>query len=285
MCRSCNGTGERHVKSELDVIRLFLPPNATQADLLKLSELRYDYRPPIDGMKYMDDKVQLLMRMITSLVFNQDLTEQVSMATATAVNAAVDSISNHLRLMAEQIENAWEFCHVIAMGYMGIDPERGEASLTHPTDFEIEPMSAVIANYAAAKAAGLPQAALDPLARRILNRMYRNDPRRVNEAMAFEEWRPFRGKADNLAAMIAGGLDPMDNTRILWEHFDRVAEEARALMPQGKTFDELSRARQGQIITRAIETVKEGLTPLAAPALPDPFTFDEIETEDDEPEE
>lgn len=287
MCPQCKGKGSITQTSELDVVDMILPNDAGNADMIDLSRLQHSIRPPIEGMAYMNEKVQELMRLVTALVFNQDTTGRVEMATATAVNSAVDSITNKLRDMAEQIENAWEMCHVIAMGYLGADPAQGEASLTHPADFEIEPMGMVVADYSAAKAAGLPAPALDPLLRRILNRMYRNDPRRVAEALALEEWRPLRGKTDALAAMIVAGLDPLDTTRLLWEHFDRVVEEVRALLPAGRMFQEFARTAQGNFISSAVEVIRQDLRPLA-PAPPDPFALlgaDGLEPEPGEEEE
>jgi hypothetical protein len=282
-CKACRGTGVIVPRSELDEVHMVLPAGVAPSELIDLAKLQHDQRPPVEGIAYIDAKVERLMRLITALVFNQDPTSRVEMATATAVTAAVDSITNHLLPLAEAIENVWEQCHVLAMGYAGLDPAKGDASLQHPSDFGIEPLESVLTEYKTAKDAGLPATMLDPLVRRAFNRLYRNDPRRVEDAMAYEEWRPWRAKPDAVAAMLAAQLDPLDTTRLLWEHFDRVVEEARALIPEGNSFYEYQRPAQWAFIQAAVKLVADTLT-LAQPA-PAPDGFPMLEPEDSGEEE
>jgi hypothetical protein len=282
MCRNCHGTGKVKQTNEMESVELEWADGMTVENFIDLSRLIYDHRPPVESLAYLDGKLQAFYRLIGSLIFNQDLTQGVSMRTATEVNAAEDTITNHLRNMAECIERAWEFAHMCALGYYSANLEKFDASLTHPADFQIARLEDVISEMKLASEAGAGAEAVLALKRRILHRLHRNDTNMVESAMAFERHRPYADKPDDVAMAIIQGLAPDDPTRVLWENFFEVKEEVFARMRElGIAFHELKWARQKSYIAKAVEAKTAAMKLATVPELPEPMGFNFNEPEDE----
>lgn len=273
-CRACGGSGHVTQMSELETIRLSWPAGADAAEMVDLSKLVHDHRPPIDTIQYFNDKVNAYYRMVNALIFNQDLTEGISMRTATEVNSAEQSITNHLLPMAEAIENAWEFGHLVAIALAGGDPGKVDVSMSHPEDYQVSPLAAVIEELNKAKQAGASMEATAAIQRRILNRLYRNDTVKVSDAMAFMAHMPWRDKDPATAVAISQARAQGDPDRLLFENFSRVQAEVFAGLG-GIPFSKLKWAAQKDRIKKALDIISAEIKALdnPEPAGPEAFNF------------
>lgn len=279
MCKSCHGAGRVKQASELEEVELLWPEGMETDAIIDLTRLVYDHRPPIDTLNYFNDKLNAYFRLIGALIFNQDLTEGVSMKTATEINAAEQSITNHLRLMAEKIENAWEFAHLCYIAYSGGNPDNCDVSLSHPEDMQVSPLSAVLADLSLARQAGASIGAIDALEKRILHRLYKNEAVRVSDAVAFSQHLPWRDKSPAEAAAISQSRQWDDPDRIVYENFSRIQAEVSAAL-NGLPFSKLNWQAQKERIARAVELIVSQAKPVEAP---EPAGIEEFNFEPGDP--
>lgn len=274
LCRSCNGSGKVKQASELDEVELLWPEGQGVEAMIELSKLIYDHRPPIEGIAYFNDKLNAYFRLIGALVFNQDLTEGVSMKTATEIRSAEDSITNHLLPMSGKIENAWEMGHLAAVAYAGADPGRADASLAHPDDMMITSLATVLEELSMAKGVATI-AAVDAIQKKILHRLYKNEAVMVADAMAYELHRPWRDKEPAVAASIAQSRAVDDIDRVIFENFARIQSTVQAAL-NGLPFSKLNWAAQRKRIQTAAEGIILEMKTEETPEPPDPamFNFD-----------
>lgn len=279
MCKQCHGSGKVKQASELEEVELLWPEGMDKEYMIDLTKLIYDHRPPIDALSYFNDKLNAYFRLIGALIFNQDLTEGVSMKTATEINAAEQSITNHLRFMAEKIENAWEFAHLCYIAYSGGSPEKCDVGLSHPDDMQVSPLSAVLADLSQARASGAPIQAIDALEKRILHRLYKNEAVRVSDAVAFSQHLPWRDKSPAEAAAISQSRQWDDPDRIVYENFSRIQAEVSAAL-NGLPFSKLNWQAQKERIARAVELIVSQAKPVEAP---EPAGIEEFNFEPGDP--
>jgi hypothetical protein len=271
MCRSCNGSGKIKQSSELEDVELLWPDGGDASEFIDLSKLAYHHRAPIDNLQYFNDQLNAYFRLIGALIFNQDLTEGVSMKTATEIMSAEDAITNHLRFMAEALENAWELAHLCAVGYAGGDPEKADVSLAHPDDLAITPTIAVVQELQQAKAAGATVAAIKAFHRKMLARLYKNDAQAVADGMAFESHRPWADKEAAQAFAISQSRAATDPKRVLFECFAEVVEDVKAKLGTIR-FSQLNRQAQKREIAQAVQNIIDAMV---IEALPEPIGIEQ----------
>ena len=273
-CPACKGTGKKYAITEQKIIEFAFEAGMAEDDVIELSKLAYDHRPPVESLEYLNTKIQGFFRMIQALVFNQDLTEAISMKTATEVRAAVDAITNHLMPMAERIEAAWEMAHKCALAYNAPDAiDESEYSCKHPDDFQVNSMEDVIKNLnETIKAGGTPEAVAG-MQRRLLFRIYPNDSNYVGSAMAFNSFLPFASMPKDQQYARITELPDDHPDRVLTERAGYIqANVFSALEQQGVYFSELTRPMQRSMIEAEVkrvidEEIKPNM-PLSAPDAP-----------------
>lgn len=267
-CPSCKGTGKKYAMTEQRSIEFAFEPGMNAEDIIELAKLAYDHRPPTESLNYLNDKLNSFFRMVQALIFNQDLTQAISMKTATEVNAAVDAITNHLMPMASALEAVWEMGHKCALAYNAIPPEKAEYSCKHPDDFQVSSTTQVINDLKETIEAGASNEAVTAMQRKLLLRAYPNDTNYVDSCIAFQSYLPFQSLPSAQQFAIITSLPANHPDRVLTERAGYIQNRIfQELQTKGLYFTEIDAVAQRSMIEAEVEKVIEGQV---MPFLPGP---------------
>lgn len=281
ICGVCRGSGKAPVIGEMDTMDFILPVRVTDEELLDLTKLLYTHHPPVDALDAMRTRLDSLMQLVASLIFSQDPTQRVDMKTATAVNAAERTITNHLRWIAEKLEGAWEYSVLMMLEYNDGDLSKVDISLSHPADLVLTSLDVAIQNLKSAQDAGASASAIKTLQKAVLLRQNPADMRRVDSGVAFLSHKPFSGLPTNMQSVIAMGYSQDHPLRVLWENFDQIQCDVEdELQRNGVYFSELTRPNQTTLIDAAVrQFIERKIKPFMAPAGPEAFNNQNDEEE------
>ena len=223
MCKRCGGSGKVMPLTEQAVITLAWPER--QEEVFNLASLTHYAERPINLIEFFRTEIERLSRQVMLAVYSQqavDAANLMSIATATQASIEYDKINNKLAPIAALIEKAFELAWRVAFQYYGAT---GEVMLSFPQDFKLQSIDGLIAQYNAAKGAGLPYEVLQSIRSDILKKQYRNSPEQVMFAEALEKHRPFKTKSVNEIGFILQTRAENDPDRQVWENWDEIANE------------------------------------------------------------
>lgn len=256
-CPKCKGTGVKAHKSEQEAILLALPEDFE--NFFPLDKLAHYLTPPQHVPDYLDKKIDKLIGRISVGLFGSDVFERPKVVnTATEVIQEAEEINDVLAQIGKTYSRAFKKCMRVISQYLEVSEG---FSVVHqfPNDFKTRSLSMLLNAYQVAKSSNSPYEILAGLGMDIMGKIYTNDPVKVKETQAWEEYKPFKSLMPEMVAMVLTERDPLDFDRVLYENFDRVKRlvkgYGRGLLP----FFAVSEQKQKQWIEQAVEEVRQSI--------------------------
>ena len=249
------------VQSEQDV-KTFAWPERVE-DLFDLSKISHYAERPIEILIQYREIVREAQSSIMYAVYNQEKMDSGKLSTAetaTQVRLEYDKIYNKLASFAELIALAWEKAQ--RTGYQYCGDVNVTANMTYPHDFKMKTILELLAEREAATNAAAPYAVVRSIDDDLLIKQYRNNPDKAADIMAFERWKPWKGKTPEDVALIVQSRDTQDPDRVLWENWDQVIEDVRLAF---MSFSTIPEDQQRQILYDTAMKLNEKIIYTSAP--------------------
>lgn len=252
-CPGCGGSGISSHTSEQDSIQIPYPePGQEWPDLSKLSH-REDAN--LELPKWLEEKIDKLTRKVMAVTLNQELFDQTQVVkTATEAGLNHNRLYNKLSPFAEHVAKIWGLQYRLA--FQVYNQPEGKATMTYPADFAMKTIEQLELDYQRAVQSGLGYEVQWQIKCQILEKIHRNNPALVAEIKAFEKYRPFKDKTEQMALNIVQGRAVDDPQRILFENWTEVQEVVKEKLRNTESrFQDLAPDAQKTAIEEAVETV------------------------------
>jgi len=172
-CNSCSGTGKNFTFTWGKDYKIPMPENVASGDTTALPSPPFGVvDPPIDTIRYLDEKVQKLLD-TAFLNLSIDVTEKPSGQSATEVMADQDTLISFLiKISGEEFYLLEES---LDAQYFMRYKKPAEIKVNEPTEFRIKTTADLTAEYEGALKAGLPGVYLSKLLGQTFGQRFKND--------------------------------------------------------------------------------------------------------------
>jgi len=172
-CNSCSGTGKNFTFTWGKDYKIPMPENVASGDTTALPSPPFGVvDPPIDTIRYLDEKVQKLLD-TAFLNLSIDVTEKPSGQSATEVMADQDTLISFLiKISGEEFYLLEES---LGAQYFMRYKKPAEIKVNEPTEFRIKTTADLTAEYEGALKAGLPGVYLSKLLGQTFGQRFKND--------------------------------------------------------------------------------------------------------------
>ena len=244
VCKSCNGTGRQKVHTTgQDVIELALPDS--KEEMIDLNSLIAYIYPPIDGMRFTDEKLTALIKMCKEAVYNSDTyTRNEISDTATGLNIGMESIYDTIYPYAVNLAESWEF--VVNTSAKIIDAyEELIVTATVDKDFKFKTKSELLKELNDAKLAGANESIIRAIQHDIMIAIFDEKPSELIKYNIKDKFFPFSGKTEaEIIGLMAGPYIP-NEVKVLYSNFGNIFDE---LERENENFYELNSLKQKELI-------------------------------------
>lgn len=250
VCKSCGGTGRQKVHTTgQDVIEIALPDS--KEEMIDLNSLIAYIYPPIDGMRFTDEKLTSLIKMCKEAVYNSDTyTRNEISDTATGLNIGMESIYDTIYPYAVNLADGWAF--VVETSAKIIDAYE-ELILTASVDkdFKFKTKSELLKELNDARLAGANENIIRAIQHDIMIAIFDEKPSEIDKYLTKEKFFPFSGKTEaEIIALMAGSYIPKD-LKVLYSNFGIIFDQLEA---EYENFYELNSVKQKELIDTKIQS-------------------------------
>ena len=254
ICPVCKGTGKQIIHTTAsDVIEFPLPD--TKEEMIDLAQMILYVYPPIDGLKFQDERIDKLIKQAKEAVFNSDTyTRKEISTTATGQNIGIQAVYDVVYPYAVNAVNLWAF--VIETISLITDTNEGliiNASVQR--DFKFKTKEELISELQAAKTAGANETVIRLLNDEIIFAMYSEQPYELKKYTIKDFFNPFSGKQpEEIIALMTSALIPKE-IKVLYANFSNIFDEIEV---ENADFYEFEINKQREIVVKKInEYVKK----------------------------
>jgi hypothetical protein len=219
-CATCGGTGKIIHGGEQDVVTFKFPD--TKEEFVDLAQVAHYLVPPIEVLLNQQDQVKYLASILTYVIYSQEQSQEVNVQTATQFAINYSRIYNKLYPIALKVGEVESLAYRVAMQYYGAFRDGDNYHVTFPMDFAMKKESELIADLAAAKAAGAPYSVQKAISDALLKKKHKDNPAFVNDQLAFDALKPFSDKSPEELAMILATRSKTDPKRVAWENWQEI---------------------------------------------------------------
>jgi hypothetical protein len=252
-CPNCKGDG--WIKQDTEQGFVGVPfPEAGQ-EMLDLSKLIHKEKGDIEVVTMLMDKLDKASKRVMAVILNQEQYDSTS-----SVKTAMEVGLNHTRLynklspFAEKVGRIWSLQHRLA--FQAFNDPNGTGKMTYPADFAMKTVEQLQKEYRDAVESGQGYEVIWQIKCQILQKIHRNSPEMVDEIKAFERFRPFRDKPEQVQLSIVQGRAKNDPQRVLFENWPEIQEAVRIKLGTEK-FHRQSYDRQKALIGDAVAMMIE----------------------------
>lgn len=234
-CATCGGTGKIIHGGEQDVVTFRFPDSKEQ--FVDLAQVAHYLVPPIEVLLNQQDQVKYLASILTYVIYSQETSQEVNIQTATQFAINYSRIYNKLYPIALKVGQVESMAYRVGMQYYGAFKDGDNYHVTYPMDFAMKKESELIADLAAAKAAGAPYSVQKAISDALLKKKHKDNPAFVNDQLAFDALKPFSDKSPEELAMILATRAKTDPKRVAWENWQEIQHNIQArLKDRGAAF-------------------------------------------------
>lgn len=226
-CPKCSGTGKKKIKhsSPQDLITFDLTYRepAEEEDLIDLSKLIHNVAIPKEALEMTKQLVEECKVNCSKNVFNTNIfnrSEVVSMTAteARAMNAPINNVlwefatakANNIKFSIHSIADFMDFHDIVK--YLR----------KYSSDFGLETVTEILTMIKCAKDAGSHSEVVKALTMKLLSKLNRDNPERLNKIAVQECYRPFAGLSDSERVSKTSSLPELDSKKILCLYFDDI---------------------------------------------------------------
>ena len=192
---------------------------------------------PMEVLTNQQEQIDKLSTILTYVIYSQEQTEAVSIKTATEITINYSRIYNKLYPIALKVGQVESMAYRVGMQYYGAFRDGDGYHVTYPMDFAMKKESELIADLAAAKAAGAPYSVQKAISDALLKKKHKDNPGFVNDQLAFDALKPFSDKSPEELAMILSTRAKTDPKRVAWENWQEIQHNIQSrLKDRGAAF-------------------------------------------------
>lgn len=250
-CPSCKGTGSKIHRSELDFIRIAIPPNTEDArELIPVDSFVHYVRPPLEATQFISDDLADDMQAFFLTVLNSNKEQQVfAPRTATEVTFDTENMNNACKPFADQNSRLNEKVTRVSAQYMEED-EGLVYNHSFGKKLGLESSDYLASQIERAKGVNAGFEIINAYYAKWLAKEYPEQPEVANNWLAFERHKPFAGFSEGAVFSIIQERDSKDFDRVLFENWDSIK---RNIMQSQPNFYTLSYQRQSDIIRTEVD--------------------------------
>lgn len=231
-CPSCHGSGTLTITSAQEVVKLPLPPNVSNEDIIDLSKLIYNDRPGTDIVDLQLRYIDSLVANSISVVFNSDIFVKPSMSdTATGKTLDYENVYDVLYPFAVHYAQTWTFGVETISDIVDKDQDL-TVSMTFGKDFKFKTKNELLDDYKAAKEAGLGSAALEKIEADIIAIDNSEDPYNLRRWEVRKMYDPFYGKSHEETALLLTSNLSSRRAKILYANYGQIWDNVEAKEPE-----------------------------------------------------
>lgn len=251
-CPQCNGAGGKLHFSESDIVTFAMPKDMEDLSKLPaLSSLAYYHQPPLDVTQELYSWIKDFLEWVYIASFNSTNVDKAFAAkTATEISAIYDAINARVYSSATWWSRMVEKTVRVTSQYLGKDVKVRHSV---PMDMKLESLDVLLARYSAA--IDMPHEVKDAILHSILGKTFLDNPSRVESIKAWSYWKPFKSMSNETILFLLQSRANDDFDKILYENWDNVQIEVENTLPATTPFAKLDRAKQFELIQKAVATV------------------------------
>lgn len=251
-CSKCGGTGRQTITSGQDMITFDLPDDPK--DAFNLEQMLVYKTLPIDLPKYLNEKIELLVKQAFAAMFNSEtFTKTDISATATGLNLDLQNVYDTLYDYSGNYSRLWVFFVLRIADFVDAGKD---IEITHrfPKDFKLKTVSMLLAERKAAADSGASSYILQEIDRDIMRQMYIDRPADFIRLETKMKFYPFPGKSDyEIQTLLSTPESTTKRNILLYNNFDYLFEEIENDMLLESTpvwFYDLAYTKQREILDK-----------------------------------
>jgi hypothetical protein len=208
--------------------------------------------PPIDGMKFTNEKITELVKNCKEAIYNSDTYTKSQIAeTATGLNIGMESIYDTLYPYATNYAESWAFV-IETIAKITSTYEELIVTASVERDFKFKTKAELIADLNQAKLAGADEAILRAIQNDIMFTMFAEKPTELIKYQIKDKYNPFSGKTnEEIIALMAGSNIPK-YIKVLYSNYGYIFDE---LERENKNFFDMEENKQIELIKAKVEEI------------------------------
>lgn len=251
LCGHCSGTGLQPVHTTAqDMLVLALPD--TKEEMLDLNTLIAYIYPPVDGMKFTNDKITELVKNCKEAIYNSDTyTRQQISQTATGLNIDMQSIYDTLYPYAVNYAYSWKFI-IETISKITSTNEGLIIIAAVDKDFKFKTQEELVAELNQAKLAGASDSILRAIENDIMNTIFAEKPSELIKWQIKDKYNPFSGKSNEEIIALMASTNISKYIKVLYSNYGYIFDE---LERENKGFYEYEENKQIELIKAKVEEI------------------------------
>jgi len=255
ICQECQGTGKSPIhKGVTDILTFKIPDNP--ADMIDLEQLLVYKSPPIETLKFMDEYVSNIRKLIHAMMFNAEIFSRTEITTtATEKELETDNMNDTLYPFARAFSQMWEFIVEDIATFTDLN----DGLMLHhkmPEDFKFKSLPSLMAEMKAAKDAGASTSTIAAIEDDINNILYADRPGDLKRIQVKQKYNPFRGYDESTVRLLISQSKTTEYNAVLWANLESVFNEIELETPDiYNKSDDIITEKVKTIVTRYIEEI------------------------------
>lgn len=237
ICTECGGTGKSPIhKSVADIITFKLPKEGQE--LIDLEKILIYKSPPIETLKFMDEYVSGLRKLIHAMMFNAEIFSRTEITTtATEKNLETDNMNDTLYPFARAYSAMWEF----VVRDIATFKDLGKDLTVHhkmPEDFKFKSLPELMTEMKTAKDAGASTSTIAAIEDDINNILYNDRPVDLKKIQVKQRYNPFRGYDEGTVRLLISQNRTTEYNATLWANLESIFNELEIEDPNIYSMDD-----------------------------------------------
>ena len=254
-CGVCGGTGRQKVHTTgMDVLEFAFPDS--KEEMIELSSLIAYIYPPIDGIRFTNEKLSELIKNCKEAIYNSDTYTRAEISqTATGLNIGMESIYDTLYPYAVNFADTWKFC-IETISKIIDSYDNLIVTATVEKDFKFKTKAELIAELNFARLSGANESVIRAIQYDLMLVTFDEKPSELIRYQTKDKFNPFSGKGEaETIALMSGNLIPK-KVKVLYANFGNIFD---SLENENENFYELSFEKQKVLIDAKVDILMNEL--------------------------
>ena len=251
ICGHCNGTGLLPVHtSAQDMIVISLPDN--KEEMIDLNTLIAYIYPPIDGLRFTDEKLTSLVKNVKEAIYNSNTYTKDGIETKElGIAVGMEAINDTLYPYGVNYAKSWAFIVKTIARITSTDTNLIITSSVDK-DFKLKSKNEIISELNMARLAGANEEVLSTIQKDIMVTMYDEKPTDILRYETKQKYNPFSGKTETEIIALMSSSNVPKQIKVLYSNFGYIFEE---LERENKNFYDLEENKQIELIRKKVEKI------------------------------
>lgn len=269
LCKTCKGSGTVTHASAQDIIGIKMPDELK--DIVNLDFMASYKGPAIDLITFQKEfGFEDTRRYAISAVYSNEVGKR-RVKTATEADIDFEAVYDTIKSYADHFSDMYVFIHRTIAILRNIGKE---IEITHqfPDDFQMQSVSEILIDIKGANDSGAPSFIKKELNRKLAQKIYIDQPRKLLMFDTKDKFYPFAGKSETEISFIIANGKTLRRFEVLYVHFDEIFSELEyETSLKNVDFYELDEAKQRELIKQKVDEFIKELDDTAAKAVAGAF--------------